>query len=395
MATTLDFPVFDADHHLYETEDAFTRHLPARHRDLFRFVELNGRKKMAFYSGDNPEGKSLRELTGTPMRSIPAFREPKARLEVLDEQGVHACLLFPTLASLVEERLRDDPTLTQVAIRAFNDWLHDDWTYNYADRILTTPIVSPCDVDAGIAELDRVLRRGARAILVRPAPVAGLRGPCSPFLPEFDPFWARVQEAGVLVALHASDSGYQEYLNTWEGSSGEYVAFRPRTFAHVADGGRTIQDTLASAICHLPSAICHLPRHARPLPPRTAHQRRERRQLGRHPRPQSRARPEENARGVPHPPPRTPAPQHLDQPVLGGLPRGPHLPHGLRPRLLRLRLSPPRRPRRAPLLHRTAHGSRPGRHRTGHVDQHVRAPRPPPAGPHRRPAVVPGCLSSD
>ena len=95
-----------------------------------------------------------------------------------------------------------------------------------------------------------MLERGAKAVLVRPAPVAGLRGTRSPFLPEFDPFWARVEEAGVLVALHASDSGYQDYLNTWEGTSGEYVAFRPKTFAYVADGGRTIQDALASAICH-------------------------------------------------------------------------------------------------------------------------------------------------
>src|ERR1700710_2731415 len=78
--TALDFPVFDADNHLYETEDAFTRHLPAAHRNLFRFVELGGRKKlvvrneltefipnptfevvappgahMAFYGGNNPE----------------------------------------------------------------------------------------------------------------------------------------------------------------------------------------------------------------------------------------------------------------------------------------------------------------------------------------------------
>jgi len=87
--------------------------------------------------------------------------------------------------------------------------------------------------------------------LLRPAPVSGLRGTRSPFLPEFDPFWARVQEAGLVVALHASDSGYQDYLNTWEGSGGaEYVAFRPQTFAAVADGGRSIQDALASAICH-------------------------------------------------------------------------------------------------------------------------------------------------
>ena len=271
----LDFPVFDADHHLYETEDAFTRHLPAEHANLFRFTELNGRKKllvrnvltefipnptfevvarpgahMAFYAADNPEGKSLRELTGEPMRCIPAFREPKARLELLDEQGVQACLLFPTLASLVEERLKDDPVLTMIAIRAFNEWLYDDWTYDYEGRIFATPIVTPCVLDDGIAELERVLDRGAKAVLVRPAPVAGLRGTRSPFLPEFDPFWARVEESGVIVALHASDSGYQDYLNTWEGSSGEYVAFKPKAFAYVADGGRTIQDTLASAICH-------------------------------------------------------------------------------------------------------------------------------------------------
>ena len=32
----LDFPVFDADNHLYETQDAFTRHLPAKYDGLFK-----------------------------------------------------------------------------------------------------------------------------------------------------------------------------------------------------------------------------------------------------------------------------------------------------------------------------------------------------------------------
>jgi predicted TIM-barrel fold metal-dependent hydrolase len=271
----LDFAVFDADNHLYETEDALTRHLPPQHANLFRFVEMGGRKKlvvrdrltefipnptfevvaspgshMAFYSGTNDEGRTLRELTGKPIRCLPAFREPGPRVELLDEQGVHASLMFPTLASLIEERLLDDPHLTQVAIHAFNEWLHDDWTFDYEGRVFATPIVNPCLLDEGIAELELALDRGAKAVLMRPAPVSSLRGPRSPFLPEFDPFWARVEEAGVLVALHASDSGYQDYLNTWEGTDGEYVAFRPKTFAYVADGGRTIQDALASAICH-------------------------------------------------------------------------------------------------------------------------------------------------
>lgn len=276
MAQETGLAVFDADNHLYETEDALTRHLPSTHRDLFRFVEIKGRKKlvardrltefipnptfevvappgahMAFYAGDNPDGKTLRELTGKPMASIPAFRAPEPRLALLDEQGVAACLMFPTLASLIEQRLIDDPALTQIAIHAFNEWLHDEWGYDHRGRIFSTPIVNPCVLDEGIAELELLVERGVKVVLMRPAPVSSLRGTRSPFLPEFDPFWARIQEAGVLVALHASDSGYQDYLNTWEGSDGaEYVAFRPQTFAAVADGGRSIQDTLASAVCH-------------------------------------------------------------------------------------------------------------------------------------------------
>jgi predicted TIM-barrel fold metal-dependent hydrolase len=206
---------------------------------------------MAFYASANSEGRTLRELTGEPMRSIPAFRQPGPRLQLLDEQGIAASLVFPTLASLIEERLLDDPELTQVAIHAFNEWLYEEWGFDYHSRLFSTPIVNPCLLDEGIAELERLIERGAKAVLLRPAPVSGLRGPRSPFLPVFDPFWARVEESGVLVALHASDSGYQSYLNTWEGRGGaEYVAFRPQTFAYVADGGRSIQDTLASAICH-------------------------------------------------------------------------------------------------------------------------------------------------
>jgi predicted TIM-barrel fold metal-dependent hydrolase len=271
----IEFPVFDADNHLYETEDAFTRHLPAAHKNLFRFVELNGRKKMVvrgmlsdyipnptfevvarpgsfaeYFGGKNTAGRSLREVSGKPMKSIPAFREPAARLELLDEQGIQASFMIPTLASLVEENLKDDPELTMVALRAFNEWLYEQWTYDFHGRIFPTPIVNPCILDQGIAELERVLDRGAKTVLLRPAPVASWHGTRSPFLPEYDPFWARVQEAGIPVVMHSSDSGYQDYINTWTGTRAEFEPFRPKAFNSVIDAGRTIADTFASAICH-------------------------------------------------------------------------------------------------------------------------------------------------
>ncbi len=63
------------------------------------------RRRSTSASG-NPEGKSYREIIGEPMKAIPAFREPGPRLELLDELGVDRTLMFPTLASLLEERMR-------------------------------------------------------------------------------------------------------------------------------------------------------------------------------------------------------------------------------------------------------------------------------------------------
>jgi predicted TIM-barrel fold metal-dependent hydrolase len=157
--------------------------------------------------------------------------------------------MFPTLASLLEARMIDDPALTMAVLHAFNEWLYDEWKYDYHSRVFATPIVNPAILDEGIKELELLLERGAKAVLLRPAPVAGFRSPRSPFLPEFDPFWARVQESGVLVCLHSSDSGYQEYANDWIGIKGEYLAFKPSTFGMAASEGRAISDAFYSAIC--------------------------------------------------------------------------------------------------------------------------------------------------
>ena len=142
-----------------------------------------------YFKFGNPDGKSKRELFGEPMRSIPAFFEPGPRLELMDQLGLDRSLMFPTLASLVEERLRDDPLAIHVIVHALNEWLDDVWGFNYQNRIFTTPVITLPIVEKAIEELEWVVKRGARVILIRPAPVPGYRGPRSFALPEFDPFW--------------------------------------------------------------------------------------------------------------------------------------------------------------------------------------------------------------
>jgi predicted TIM-barrel fold metal-dependent hydrolase len=167
----------------------------------------------------------------------------------MDELSIQRTLMFPTLASLLEERMRDDPELIHVVVHSLNRWLDDVWSFNYQDRIFTTPVISLPIVDKAIAELDWAVERGARAILVRPAPVPGFRGSRSFALPEFDPFWKRVTEHGVLVAMHSSDSGYARYAQDWEGSGAEMLPFVPNSFRMVGEW-RPVTDAVASWVCH-------------------------------------------------------------------------------------------------------------------------------------------------
>lgn len=274
----LDFPVFDADNHMYEAREALTKFLPDEYAGVVDFVEVRGRTKITvkgrisdyipnptfdrvaapgaqeeYFKVGNPDGKSRREIMGRGIDAIPAYREPGPRLELMDELGLDRALMWPTLASLVEERLRDDPDATHAVVHALNQWMHETWTFNYEDRIFPTPVVTLPIVEKAIEELEWVAERGAKIILVRPAPVPGFRGPRSFALPEFDPFWELVQEKDLVVGMHASDSGYQRYLNEWEGiRDDEFTPFTGGSgFAAITGAGhRSIIDTVASAIGH-------------------------------------------------------------------------------------------------------------------------------------------------
>jgi predicted TIM-barrel fold metal-dependent hydrolase len=185
--------------------------------------------------------------------SPPAFFNPEDRLPVLDELGLDRAMMWPTLASLLEERLADDPEATHVLVHALNQWMHEHWTFNYENRIFPTPVITLPLVGKALEELDWVLERGAKAILIRPAPVPDYNGRRrSMALPEFDPFWKRVQESGVLVGMHSSDDGFQRYLNEWEGFTGEFLPFTKKSaFSALVDAEyRGIKDMVTSIIGH-------------------------------------------------------------------------------------------------------------------------------------------------
>jgi predicted TIM-barrel fold metal-dependent hydrolase len=287
VARKLDFPVFDADNHMYETTDAFTKYLPSSYDGLVKYVQVNGRTKIALrnvisdyipnptfskvappgaqeleFKLKNPHAKKRgpkegdKVLVAPPkyIESPPAYFNPADRLELMNELGLDRAMMWPTLASLLEERLADDAEATHAVVHALNEWMFEHWTFDFESRIFPTPVITLPIIDAAIAEFERVVGRGARAVLIRPAPVPAANGQRRSFaLPEFDPFWKVVEESGVLVGMHASDDGFQRYLNDWEGNAQEFLPFKGKRsafFQLVHNDYRSIKDTVSSIIGH-------------------------------------------------------------------------------------------------------------------------------------------------
>jgi predicted TIM-barrel fold metal-dependent hydrolase len=270
----LPFRAFDADHHYYEAEDAFTRHVEPRLRArAMQWAVVDGRKRLLvggkvnrfipnptfdpvarpgvldeYFRGRNPERKDMRTLFGALDPIDPAYRNRDARIRLLDEQNLEGCFLFPTLGVGMEESLKHDPQAALAAFEGFNRWLEEDWGFAYRNRIFGVPYFTLIDADAAARQLDRVLAQGAKIICMRAGPVAHPHGSVSPADPKFDAFWARVNEAGITLAYHSGDNGYNKFADEW-GVGGEFKAFDYDTL-RMCLSPSALLDTLAALICH-------------------------------------------------------------------------------------------------------------------------------------------------
>jgi predicted TIM-barrel fold metal-dependent hydrolase len=282
----LPYTTFDADNHMYENRDALTKFLPREYEGLIRYVDINGRTKLAirdrisdyipnptFVKVAVPGGAGMDITKGgggfgsravglhrqkmVIMPGIEAFFDPEPRFELMKEMGIDRTLLWPTLASALEERIADDPDAVCVVVHALNEWMHEHWSYVYSDAIFSTPIISLANgADRAIEELEFIHERGARIFLIRVAPVPTWKGRKSFALPEFDPFWSRVQELDITVGMHSGDPGYHRYLNEWEGLGDQEMSIARGArqanpaFVTLSSEKDSLVDAMASIIGH-------------------------------------------------------------------------------------------------------------------------------------------------
>ena len=277
-AMTLDYKAIDVDNHYYETLDSCTRHLPKEFKrrgvqmvqDGKRTWAVMGEKVNHFipnptfdpiiepgcldllFRGEIPEGVDPASLMKVDrLGEHPEYQNRDARVKILDRQNLETVFMLPTFACGVEEALKHDVEATMATVHAFNLWLDEDWGFDRPDhRIISAPIISLADPDKAVEEVEYVLGKGAKMVLVRPAPVPGVVKPRSLGDPVHDPVWARLAEAGVPVGFHLSDSGYLAIAALWGGKATFEGFGKKDPLDQVLLDDRAIHDAMASMIVH-------------------------------------------------------------------------------------------------------------------------------------------------
>lgn len=271
---TVDFDVFDADNHYYEATDAFTRHLdPKLAKRAMQWAQVDGKTRLVvagkinrfipnpqfdpvarpgclddYFRGKLP-ADDIRAAFGALEPISPAYRDRDARIEVMDSQGMAATFMFPTLGVGMEEALVHDPDAAHAAFRAFNRWVDEDWGLHHQERIFSAPYLTLLDPDQALDEARWAVAQGARVVVMRAGPIMHPSGGRSPGDPLYDPMWATLADAGVLVAYHSGEAGYGRYVVDW-GEDAEFEAFRRTPLYGILTSDRAISDTIAALICH-------------------------------------------------------------------------------------------------------------------------------------------------
>ena len=214
--------LMSADDHMIEPAHLWVDRVPAKYLDTCpRIVEVDGRQAWS-YNGEltyMPMG-SCRPLQGIDAQGYPpapgsanydeirpGCYDPVERIKDMDIDGVWGQLCFPNFSRFAGHRFFlnvKDLDAGNVFLRTYNDYLLDEWCAVAPNRLFGAAILPLHDIDESVAELQRVIAKGAKAIAFSENPtVLGLP---SVHTTHWDPLWAIASEAEIPVCMHIGSS---------------------------------------------------------------------------------------------------------------------------------------------------------------------------------------------
>jgi predicted TIM-barrel fold metal-dependent hydrolase len=205
---SIDYPILDADAHVNEPPELWRERVPAKWRDRAPRVEHteqgdiwvfdDGREKwpVGLTATAGQSFFQIRPFGGTYAEMRPGSFDPRARLEELDADGIHAQVLYPSVTLKGARIYSGERGLQLACVRAYNEWLLE-FCEGSEGRLVGQAILPTTGLDDSAAELEWALKSGHRGVVISSFPNGSL-------LParEDDRFWALAQEAGTPIAVH-------------------------------------------------------------------------------------------------------------------------------------------------------------------------------------------------
>ena len=132
--------------------------------------------------------------------------DPKARLEDMDVNWVEASLCFPTFPRFCGQTFTEakDKELALACVKAYNDWMVDEWCGDSNGRLVPLTIIPLWDAQLAADEVRRNAARGVRAVCFSEIPPhLGLPSIHSGL---WDPFFQACEETMTVVNMHIGSS---------------------------------------------------------------------------------------------------------------------------------------------------------------------------------------------
>ena len=147
---------------------------------------------------------TLSPITYDEMR--PGCYDPQARLDDMDLDHVEASLCFPTFPRFCGQTFAEahDKDLALACVRAYNDWMVEEWCGDSGGRLIPLCIVPLWDVELAAEEVRRNAARGVTAVAF--SEITAKLGLPSLHSGYWEPFFDACDETDTLVCMHIGSS---------------------------------------------------------------------------------------------------------------------------------------------------------------------------------------------
>lgn len=214
-----DLVLISVDDHLVEPPDLFDHHLPARFRNRApRVVHTEAGDDVWVFGDTVIPNVGLNAVAGRPKDEYgveptawdemrPGCYDVHERVKDMNAAGVLASMNFPSFPGFSGRLFsaHPDKELALALIRAYNDFVIDEWCGQYPDRFIPMAMTPLWDAEAAAAEVRRVAAKGCHSLSFTENPLP--LGFPSYHDESWDPLWTAVCDTGTVVSVHLGSSG--------------------------------------------------------------------------------------------------------------------------------------------------------------------------------------------